>query len=365
MIPALAPRPTIWSARFTSGHRVGFRRTRAITTVCTFLMALAILNVGFVLLLDFGPRRLRDPEYGKRIAQLQDRIAENPGRPLVVVIGSSRTAMGVRPGVLNDPTQPLIFNMSLVGSGPIMELLTVRRMLADGVKPDAVLLEYWPAFLREDGPYSEEGRFQTTRLYPVDRPTIREFWHDPLRTEQSMLRQRMSPWYSHRMPMMNQLMASWLPSRQRTDSSFEKIDSWGWLPGHKYSTLALIEAGHAASAGFYVPLFRDYRIGTDADRAIRAAVSDLRTAGVRVALLYMPESARFRSFMPTTAVTLAESHFDRTRSELALPVIDCRGWVGDEQLPDGFHLTQPGAAEFTQKLAPAITATFPELSRGP
>ncbi|MCZ2342268.1 MAG: hypothetical protein LC104_10800 [Bacteroidales bacterium] len=316
-------------------------------------------------MLDYGPRRFRDPEYGKRIAHLQDRISEHPERSLVVVIGSSRTAMGVRPDVLNDPTQPLLFNMSLVGSGPIMELLTVRRMLADGVTPDVVLLEYWPAFLREDGPYSEEGRFHTTRLYPMDQPMIRDYWHAPAATMLSMSHMRLSPWYSHRMPMMNQVMASWLPANQRTDSSFERIDPWGWLPGHKHSSPALIEAGHAASAGFYVPLFQNYQIGADADRAIYETVSVLRAAGVRVAFLYMPESARFQSFMTPAAVALAKQHLEKTRLRLDLPLMDCRGWVVDEQLPDGFHLTQPGAAEFTHKLVPAISDLFPDLSRAP
>ena len=113
------------------------------------------LNAGFALWLDYGPPRLRDPEYGKRLAGLQARLAENPGRPLVLAIGSSRTAMGVRPGVLEtdggDPRRPLLFNMALAGSGPIMELMVLRRALADGVKPAAVLVEFWPAFLREDG----------------------------------------------------------------------------------------------------------------------------------------------------------------------------------------------------------------------
>lgn len=164
---------------------------------------------------------------------------------------------------------------------------------------------------------------------------------------------------------MNQLMSSWLPDSQRTDSTFEKINEWGWLPGHKYSSPELIEAGHAASAGFYVPLFRDYRISPDAERAFETAVEKLRTAGVCVGMLYMPESARFRSFMPPESAKLAETHLEQTRLRLNLPLIDCRGWVSDDQLPDGFHLTQPGATEFTRKLVPAITDTFPDLTRGP
>ena len=63
---------------------------------------------------------------------------------------------------------PLLFNLSLVGSGPVMELMALRRLYADGVRPDAVVFEYWPPFLREDGPYWEMDRIDPRRLYPTD-----------------------------------------------------------------------------------------------------------------------------------------------------------------------------------------------------
>ena len=270
------------------------RRGRAFVSVVTFVSAVLVLNVGFMLVLDYGPRRLRDPEYGKRLTGLKTQTAAHPNRPVVVVVGSSRTAMGVRPGALaDDADAPLMFNMSMVGSGPMMQLITVRRLLADGVTPDAVLLEYWPAFLREDGKYSEQGRFATTRLYPVDRQTIDEYFTDPTATREQMRQQRLAPWYTHRLPLMNQVSGSWLPFYQRNDSSFEKIDDWGWLPGNEDTSPARWEAGHTASAEYYVPLFKEYQVSPIADRAIRATVAELRAAGVRVGLVYLPESERF------------------------------------------------------------------------
>src|SRR5688500_4326644 len=40
---------------------------------------------------------LRDPEYGLRLNALRERLAEHPGRPLTLVVGSSRAAMAVSP----------------------------------------------------------------------------------------------------------------------------------------------------------------------------------------------------------------------------------------------------------------------------
>ena len=90
--------------QWTSGTTPWTRPTRrgAVRTVLAFLGIYLVLHFGVWLWLDYGPPRLRDPEYGKRLKRAEDRSAENPNRPVVLVIGSSRTSMGVRPGVLAD-----------------------------------------------------------------------------------------------------------------------------------------------------------------------------------------------------------------------------------------------------------------------
>ena len=69
----------------------------------------------------------------------------------------------------------------------------------------------------------------------------------------------------------------------------------------------------------------------------------------------------FRSLMTPESVRLSDEHLRRVVDELRVPLIDARGWVPDEDLPDGFHLTQAGAAKFTRKLRTAVAETFPEL----
>ncbi|MGO8056310.1 hypothetical protein, partial [Rhizobium leguminosarum] len=41
---------------------------------------------------------------------------------------------------------PNAFNFALVGTGPEMSHLVLHRILAAGIRPDWVFLEYWPAF---------------------------------------------------------------------------------------------------------------------------------------------------------------------------------------------------------------------------
>ena len=359
-------RPRGWSTTPAPVLRRWPSRRRARTAVLLFT-ALAVLgNFGFGWLLDYGPPRYRDPEYGKRYSRFLARSREHPGHPVVAVIGSSRVAMGVRPSVLEplEPHQPLLINLSLAGSGPVMELMTLRRLLADGVKPDAVLFEYWPAFLREDGGYHEDARIDVSRLRPVDVPTVREFYRDPVGTERRMSELRICPMFSHRKPLMNQMCASWMPYCWRTDALFEKIDPWGWLPGREEVTPEQRVHAMEAVGNYYKPLFAQYEVSEVADRALRQAVAECRAANIPVALVYLPESAGFRAFMPPEAVRRADEHLAKVLADLNVPLIDCRGWVPDDDLPDGFHLTQSGAAAYTKKLAPAVISTFPTLNGG-
>ena len=94
------------------------------------------------------------------MACLRQRLAESPGRPLVIALGSSRAANGISPANFVDweprnGPRPVFFNFATLGGGPIRELLTLRRLLAHGIRPDWVVAEVWPAFWLDKGHYEE------------------------------------------------------------------------------------------------------------------------------------------------------------------------------------------------------------------
>jgi hypothetical protein len=99
---------------------------------------------------------LADPEYGIKLACLRARLAERPDcRPLIVALGSSRVPMGLRPEHLvvnrsSDSRGPLVFNFGIYQSGPTAQLLCLRRLLADGVRPDVMAMELYAPMLAED-----------------------------------------------------------------------------------------------------------------------------------------------------------------------------------------------------------------------
>jgi hypothetical protein len=109
------------------------------------LASFVLAQVPLVLAL-FTSWQFRDPEYGLRLMALRARLAERePGRPLVLFLGSSRTGVNVKPRLFatNDRagTRPVVYNFGLCNAGPVQELLGLRRLLAEGIRPDVPLID--------------------------------------------------------------------------------------------------------------------------------------------------------------------------------------------------------------------------------
>lgn len=332
------------------------RRTRGLRALAVFVAGLFAFNFGLAMLLEKGPAHWRDPEYGFRLRALQQKRQQFPDRKLTVVLGSSRTAMGVRPDVyeasLGDLLgAPLLFNMSLAGAGPILQLMTLERLLTDGIRPDAILLEYWAPLLRGDGPYREDRRIAAPRLRESDESIVVDYFADAEDVRSKMRWGRAIPAWYHRRAFLDQLWPESVPRTERTDAAWAPLDGWGWLPGRKTYTAEQVEKGWPQVAGFYAPLFQGFAVAPVADRALRAALARCRDLGIDVSLLALPESGRFRTMMTPESIRAGDDYRRGLQREFGVPLIDGSPWAGDAALPDGYHLTQDGATRFTRELA--------------
>jgi hypothetical protein len=333
-----------------------------------------VLAIHGAVLLALQDSRVRDPEYGLRATRLHARLAENPGRPLVLVVGSSRTAMGVCPAAWeevrpNDPARPdpLIFNNAVLGAGPVMELMALRRAYADGFRPSVVLIEYWPPFFHQDDGWAEPRRVTVDRLLDCDRQLVRDYFPERDRVEWEMDHRRKNAIFANRERLLMQLSPKWLPAARRADAGWTGLDAWGWLPGFdmKPDMTDWRAKAVAACSDIYRPLFAKYRIAPESDRALREAVALAREHGAAVGLVYLPESSEFRSIYPRRVERVAKEHLATLNCELGVPVIDCREWMPDDAIVDGFHLSKRGAVEFTRKFGPAVANAFPDAGVKP
>src|SRR5262245_49560576 len=138
------------------GNRRGAR-----TAVLTGLVGFVALQAGFTSLLAGKLSWLRSPDYGHKLSRLCQaiRAAEHP--QTVVMLGSSRTAYGLKgsaiePILSHDRGRPVVlYNFGLHGAGPLSYLINLRRLLADGVRPDLLLIEILPPVLSSRGPFND------------------------------------------------------------------------------------------------------------------------------------------------------------------------------------------------------------------
>jgi hypothetical protein len=331
-----------------------------------FLAGGAVLS----LLMEFAQPGLRDPEFGCKRARLWAQLARHPGRPLVLVLGTSRTALGLRPEVLKPPRtvggEPaLVFNFGLTGAGPVYELLCLRRLLADGVRPRWVFLEVLPALLNQDESRAGAGWVDVTRLGWADLRVLGPFCRRPGLLYGRWLHSRLAPCITNRVGVLNHFAPRWLPPEVRL-AGWQATTATGWLP----SPWQTVDAGRyrrgvALAHQEYAPHLNDFQVGAVQDRALRKMIGLCRRRGVGVAVVLMPEGGEFRSWYPSAARRRLDLYLDRLRRELHVPVVDGRTWMADAHFSDGHHLLPPGAAAFTKRFAREAVRPLLEVTARP
>src|SRR5262245_20945385 len=119
--------------------KIGSRQARA--ALLWGLVAFVISQLGLAAAIEWKCPELRDPFYGCKANRLHRRSAGPEAPFTLVMLGSSRTTYGfqasaLEPRLSEAAGRPVVaFNFGIPGAGPLMELLTLRRLLAAGVHP--------------------------------------------------------------------------------------------------------------------------------------------------------------------------------------------------------------------------------------
>src|SRR5262245_50712176 len=123
------------------GRRFSARRVRR--DLLWFVVAFALIQLGLAWSVEHCLPDVRDPEYTAKEERLRTLRAARPDDALILMLGSSRASMGLRAAELSRDGA-LVFNAALSGGGPMLELVCLRRLLAVGIKPDLLLVEFVP-----------------------------------------------------------------------------------------------------------------------------------------------------------------------------------------------------------------------------
>jgi hypothetical protein len=315
------------------------------------LLAFVGLQLGLTLAIDLARPLWRDPEFAAKTDRLRACLAENPGRPLVVVLGSSRAALGFRPDVLDaGRDRPVVFNYAFTGAGPVMELVCLHRLLRAGVRPAELVVEVHPALLNLDDRVGEEAWLNPTRMAWPDLLVWRPYLARPATHWRRWLLARLTPAHHHRFPIVSALAPSWLPWGDTRMDGWRRLDRLGWMPYHKEAVSpAEYRDGVAFAREQYRAGLQHYRVTPKAERAMHELLAVCRREGIRVTFLTMPEGSEFRSWYPPEGRAAMEAYLGQLCRESGAAWVDARSWVADELFFDNHHLLGRGAAAFTER----------------
>lgn len=326
------------------------RRLPARSALLWGLVGFAALQAGLVGVLERWLPSLRNPQYGRRLVLLRRRLAEAPGRPLVLFMGTSRTLNGVRPSLLPaGPAVPFNFGQSM--SGPIRQVLLLRRLLRQGIRPAHVYLEVLPAQFCFAG--EAEGLLEIRWVGLGDWSAFRHYWPGA-RSRRRWCRDNLLPGVGCRDRLLGwlfpPLQSLWARHGQEA-VAVEGDGFFGYGADLAGEALARWQAQVRDSSA---PQLAAFHIHPTPDRALRHFLTLCRRQRISVSLLLLPEGSTCRSWYPPHALASLKNYLDGVRREFGVEVIDARNWVSDDGLSDSVHLLPQGAEVFSRRFGREI-----------
>jgi hypothetical protein len=331
-------------------------RAALLWTLAFFLVGQAALGV-FVYLRH---PEMCDAEFRIRLRDLRARLEDAPGRPLAMIVGNSRTAMGFRPASASkmsapDGRVPILFNFGMLGAGPVRERMVLRRVLRSGVKPDWLFVEVWAPFLLQRGFFQEEHNIFERDMYWADVPIMSRLYRRRWDAFTNVFEATVSPGVHYRTSLLGRYAPFLLPPLSSSALDFgelawDKLDGAGWLPspferpGPDGFALLMENAKKLTK-----PLLDEFQISEVSDRALRDLLDECNAHAIRVALLILPEHSMLRSWYPPGTRSALSAYLHRLGHAYHAPVIDARAWCGDEEFGDYCHLLPAGARSFSER----------------
>jgi hypothetical protein len=306
------------------------------------------LTVSLVLLVRVQVARtdLITPDFAVRLQKVRRLQGEQPASPLWLVLGSSRMRLGYWPESVeplhdSEGRPVLVFNFGHNGMGPVFQHLYLCRLLREGVRPDLVVLEVMPMYLHYE-PDHFLVRFVTAPELP------RAASYVPLH---SLLR-NLARWQKDLYPDAGRAVfpddLQWLVPPAEPERVGPTLALGG--PGRmrdrvsdaeRRRRMAIQEAGFA---------WRGATVSERGERALRDSLELCRREKIEVVLLLTPEGDSFRKFYPRGAEEALVACVRRLGREAAVPVVDARHWLREEDFFDGQHMLRRGAAKFSRRL---------------
>jgi hypothetical protein len=285
-------------------------------------------------------------------AQLRELTAEGPGRPLLVMVGSSRTEAAFQAGRLDGLPGPggrpwRAYNFGVPTAGPLREGLYLREMLDAGIRPRLLLIEFLPPLLNEPRPglTSEERWVDAQWLSGPQLRRLRPYLAKPRRKGHDCLLGRVATAYAFRQDLQALMNRPGTAERP----AYLPHDRWGWrLP--EPLTPELLAGVRGVAHTMYPESLRRFRLGAGPAQALRDLLELCRREQIPAVLVLTPEGSAFRGWYSPAARDGPRRLLAELHAAYGVRVIDATEWLPDEDFLDGHHVTPAGAAAYTERL---------------
>jgi hypothetical protein len=299
---------------------------------------------------------------------LEQLAVEGPDRPLVVMVGSSRTAWDFQASAVdgmpdNEGRPMLVYNFGIPSAGPCFQLFCLRDMLARGIRPRFLLIECLPPLWCETrrGIVSEESLLAAESITLHRMLQWMPYLRNPRKCARLWLEARFAPCYAFRSYIVAELtsLAAGNPMPKHIP-----IDNRGWHLSLPAVAPLLHEIRMAEAYAGYVPGLRDFRLGKAPYRAIHELLDLCRREKIPSALVLMPEDSHFRSWYCPETKAAIRNLLDELRQTYGVECIDAQCWLPDYDFEDGHHALLGGALNFTRRLRAELPRLLAQSKAG-
>jgi hypothetical protein len=223
----------------------------------------------------------------------------------------------------------------------------LRRLLADGVRPDLLLVEVSPSFMTYP---IDVGMFPVDRLWHSELSLLGDYLGDGEARAARWWRGRWVPCHTHREAILYSICRT-MVAKVSFGPWFKNFDSAGWerFDPQGYGADFRRRALENTRRGLKQDLAQGHV--SDACRgSLTRLASICRDEGIALVLILLPIEAAFRTCDVPAAELESLELLDQICDNYSAEIVDARDWLADEMIFDSYHVLGVGANAFSERL---------------
>ena len=243
-------------------------------------------------------------------------------------------------------------------------MLTLPRLLDEGIHPAAILVEVLPVWLSMDGVAEEQFRDKVPQLSRDDLRYLSPYCNDASDLQDRWLAARSAALYTQRTSLMSHWLPHWLPWQHRISFQWLTMDPNGFVPflytdpPPEFRAEALAQTRHQYSGSF-----SGFRPSEISRRALEELVSRCRTEAIPIAFFSPPVAPAFQGWFADGVWLAGERDLQMISREMGVELFPAPESFLNADFADGHHMLRQSAERYSRWLAEKHLTAWLERNR--